>query len=67
MVYIERIGRILFIYSIDVVLVREKRMTKPGFEPGTSPDLVRACYHYTTRPFSWRDHQLQQFSPYEEL
>ena len=38
----------------------EKRMTKPGFEPGTSPYLVRACYHYTTRPFSWRNHQLQQ-------
>ena len=40
--------------------VREKRMTKPGFEPGTSPYLVRAYYHYTTRPFSWRNHQLQQ-------
>ena len=35
-------------------------MTKPGFEPGTSPYLARACYHYTTRPFGWRNHQLQQ-------
>ena len=37
-----------------------ERKERPGVQTRDLPITSRACYHYTTQSFSWRNHQLQQ-------